>query len=265
MNRFAMFIDAGYFFAQGSVSLTGKVRSRHELELKEDLAIQTLKDIAHAHLPNQELLRIYWYDGARGSTIKSDQSAIASLNDVKLRLGMINQFGKQKGVDSLIVADLIELARLRSITDAFLLSGDEDVRVGVQLAQNHGVRVHLLGIESDEGTSQGRQLLQEADTVLPALLKNKIGDFLHFEEKAIELTDEQTITKAVHGFINNLSTEQKNETQKYWNAGNRGVPQLLDGKLLSYCGRHLGRYLETDEIKYMRARFQEILTGAAKI
>ena len=54
MNRFAMFIDAGYFFAQGSASLTGEVRSRRELDLKEGLAVQTLKDIAYAHLPNQE-------------------------------------------------------------------------------------------------------------------------------------------------------------------------------------------------------------------
>lgn len=260
MDRFAMFIDAGYLFAQGSKSLTGEAKNRHDLDLKEDLTAQTLKDIARAHLPNQELLRIYWYDGARGSIMKGDQSAIASLNDVKLRLGMLSQSGKQKGVDSLIVADLIELARLNSISDAFLLSGDEDVRIGVQIAQNHGVRVHLLGIESDEGTSQSRQLLQESDTVLPALSKSQVNSFLHFRSGEIELTDEQAIAKAVNRFINNLPAEQKTKTHEYWNRGNRGVPQLLDRKLLSYCRKCLGRYLETDEIKYMRACFQETLT-----
>lgn len=149
MNRFAVFVDAGYLFAEGSRSLTGQKERRIDLRLEEAKAIQTLKDIAYKHLPNQELLRIYWYDGARGDNMSSDQSTIASLDDVKLRLGAVNQFGKQKGVDSLIVTDLIELARLNSISDAFLLSGDEDVRVGVQIAQNYGVRLHLLRIESN--------------------------------------------------------------------------------------------------------------------
>ena len=44
-----------------------------------------------------------------------------------------------------------------------LLSGDEDLRVGVQQAQEFGVRVHLLGIRPSRG-SQSLFLLQEADS-----------------------------------------------------------------------------------------------------
>ena len=44
-----------------------------------------------------------------------------------------------------------------------LLSGDEDIRVGVQQAQEYGVRVHLLGIAPSRG-NQSTFLLQEADT-----------------------------------------------------------------------------------------------------
>jgi len=68
-----------------------------------------------------------------------------------------------QGVDSLIVTNLIELARQKAIYDAVLLSGDEDVRVGVQIAQNYGVKVHLIGIAPARG-SQSHQLMQEADT-----------------------------------------------------------------------------------------------------
>ena len=58
--------------------------------------------------------------------LTADQALLASLDDVKIRLGFINSVGEQKGVDSLIVTDLIELARQKAVCDAILLSGDED-------------------------------------------------------------------------------------------------------------------------------------------
>jgi hypothetical protein len=63
----------------------------------------------------------------------------------------------------LIVTDMIALARNRAMSDAVLLSGDEDLRVGVQQAQEFGVRVHLLGVRPSRG-SQSLFLMQEADT-----------------------------------------------------------------------------------------------------
>jgi NYN domain-containing protein len=108
------------------------------------------------------LLRIYWYDGtSTGPT--AQHLTLAHLSDIKLRLGFVNSVGEQKGVDSLIVTDMIALARNRAISDAVLVSGDEDLRVGVQQAQEFGVRVHLIGIKPSRG-SQSLFLLQEADT-----------------------------------------------------------------------------------------------------
>jgi hypothetical protein len=109
-----------------------------------------------------ELLRIYWYDGTSAGPSPQHLS-LAHLNDVKVRLGFVNTIGQQKGVDSLIVTDMIELARNRAVSDLVLLSGDEDIRVGVQQAQQWGVRVHLVGIKPSRG-SQSLTLLQEADT-----------------------------------------------------------------------------------------------------
>ena len=74
-----------------------------------------------------------------------EQLDLAHSDDVKLRLGFINEYGQQKGVDSLIVTDLVELARNHAISDAVILSGDEDIRIGVQIAQSFGVRAHLTG------------------------------------------------------------------------------------------------------------------------
>ena len=58
---------------------------------------------------------------------------------------------------------LIDLARNNAISDALLMSGDEDVRIGVEISQGLGVRVHLLGIVPSRG-SQSKQLLLAADT-----------------------------------------------------------------------------------------------------
>ena len=102
MNNFrnAVFVDAGYVFGQGGVSLTGAKVPQSQLQLNEAEIIKQLKFIAIAG--GMPLLRIYWYDGAKnGMTL--EQSALADMADVKVRLGSINSAGHQKGVDSLIV------------------------------------------------------------------------------------------------------------------------------------------------------------------
>lgn len=80
-----------------------------------------------------------------------------------MRLGFINSLRQQKGVDSLIVTDMVTLAQNKAIVWCVLLAGDEDPRVGVQLTQEQGVRVHLLGIRPAK-ESQSNLLRQEADT-----------------------------------------------------------------------------------------------------
>ena len=161
MDRVAVFVDAGYLFAQGSIELSGEKQGRGAIELEYDKVASTLRRFAEraSDLP---LLRIYWYDGSnQGPT--TAQIAIARLDDVKVRLGFVNSSGKQKGVDSLIVTDMIALARNGAMAECVLLSGDEDLRVGVQQAQELGVRVHLLGVKPVDG-SQSMFLFQEADT-----------------------------------------------------------------------------------------------------
>ena len=257
MNRFAVFVDAGYFFVEGSKSLTGQRSHRRDLRLEEKKAVQTLKDIAQKQLPNQELLRVYWYDGALGYHLSKEQSAIASLDDVKLRLGIVNKFNQQKGVDSLIVTDLVELARLNSISDAFLLSGDEDVRIGVQIAQSYGVRVHLLGIKP-EAQSRSEQLMREADTVSLFLTKNQIQKFLHHTHS------EKFIIPAVQNFVAGLESQEKEKIHKHWKASHNGIPGFLDRKLLLHCRNSLGRKLEWEERKLMRSCLGTILAKNVK-
>lgn len=160
MDRVAVFVDAGYLFAQGSAELCGAKLTRGQVTLDPGAVAAALTAFAE-DVTKLSLLRIYWYDGtSHGPT--PQHIAMAEQADVKVRLGFVNLRGQQKGVDSLIVTDMITLARNRAMAACVLLSGDEDLRVGVQQAQEYGIRVHLLGIKPARG-SQSVFLLQEAD------------------------------------------------------------------------------------------------------
>ena len=164
MAQVAVFVDAGYLYAQGSVLINGKRLGRDSIRLSVKEVLDDLAETASTVAPDCRLLRIYWYDGVpRSNRPNIEQDLIGRSENTKLRLGLVNSQGQQKGVDSLIVTDLIELARNRAITDALILSGDEDIKIGVLVAQTFGVRIHLLGIKPAKG-SQSDNLMMEADT-----------------------------------------------------------------------------------------------------
>ena len=162
MSRTAVFVDAGYLYAAGAIILTGSSQNRNASTLDHHSALERLRATCDQLTGGAPILRFYWYDGLLRGRPSPEQEAVANTDNVKLRLGSVVG-GQQKGVDSLIIMDLIELARNHAISEAVLLSGDEDLRVGVQLAQSFGVRVHLLGVEPTRG-NQSYLLLQEADT-----------------------------------------------------------------------------------------------------
>ncbi len=105
-----------------------------------------LVDKAKSELQNQSLLRVYWYDGVKNG-LSVDHKALVAVNDVQLRAGTVNGKGQQKGVDSKIVIDLIELATNHAISDAMIVTGDGDLAIGIELSQRRGIRVAVLGVE----------------------------------------------------------------------------------------------------------------------
>jgi hypothetical protein len=166
VDRYAIFVDAGYFFAAGAQAAFKQHVSRRQVSLKSSPAamIADLCSQARRVVDNLPLLRTYWYDATPGPRLSMEQSALAMLPGIKLRIGVLNSVGRQKGVDSLIVTDMIDLARNRAIADAVLMTGDEDLRVAVQVAQSFGVRVHLLGA-GDISRNVSDFLQMEADSV----------------------------------------------------------------------------------------------------
>lgn len=275
----AVFIDAGYLFAQGAAALFGAKRSRSLLSLNETAVLAELTSLAQTKSGGQ-LLRVYWYDGALGAKgLTADHALLAYTDHVKLRLGFMNARGQQKGVDSLIVTDLIELARNRAIDDALLMSGDEDVRIGVQIAQSFGVRVHLLGIIPSRG-SQSNQLLQEADTTSEWDAQT-VSKFLSAKPsfqvtgtpvsptlaaittvttvRPVNHDDMAKLEKHVQDIVAALGFSDVTECYNFWNSAQKGIPYGLDGRLLVGCRTEIGRDLAPDEKRFVRKKFEEVV------
>ncbi|WP_265461203.1 NYN domain-containing protein [Aeromonas salmonicida] len=148
MDRLVVLVDAGYLLSQAvKVLSNNQSRSRAELQLNNASGLVTmLVDKAKSELQNQSLLRVYWYDGVKNG-LSVDHKALVAVNDVQLRAGTVNGKGQQKGVDSKIVIDLIELATNHAISDAMIVTGDGDLAIGIELSQRRGIRVAVLGVE----------------------------------------------------------------------------------------------------------------------
>lgn len=99
MSRVAVFVDAGYLYAEGAKSVTGNDHAdRHGVTLNISLVVPYLIEQAE-NITKQKLLRVYWYDAARSGNLTTEHQILASTDNVKLRLGVMNNYGKQKEVD----------------------------------------------------------------------------------------------------------------------------------------------------------------------
>lgn len=264
MQRVAIFVDAGYLYAAGSVALYGRNMHRLRVALSRDEAIAKLQATSKDKTSGASLLRIYWYDGAPPHGPSIEQRRLSGMDNVKLRLGVVTR-GQQKGVDSLIVTDLVELARNRAISDAVLLSGDEDVRIGVQIAQSFGVRVHLIGIEPSRG-NQSRALMQEADTTTEwnkAHIENLLtlhpdfGAATETEARTRSDSDfqiEETMNEVVAELIGSLDPDEIRSIANL--APNEMIPWQYDRWLMVRASNLTGSSLNQNEKHYIRSRFK---------
>lgn len=182
MNRFVVLVDAGYLLSQSVQALSDmKSKARKDVAIKDPSGlVSMIVSKAATTLGNQDLLRVYWYDGVFGR-MSSEQEALALLPDVQLRQGTVNRSGVQKGIDSKIMADLIELSTNQAISDAALVTGDGDLVIAIEWAQRRGVRVALMGLEVAGGVphNQSFEAVCNADRVV-RLNKSDIESFLTY-------------------------------------------------------------------------------------
>jgi hypothetical protein len=167
VDRCALFVDAGYVLADGAMAVHG---TRHRESVSWDYAglLQFFGSIARDRtgLP---LLRCYWYEATVEGRRSAEHDALADLPGLKLRLGRMRP-GRREGVESEIHRDLATLARNGAVSDALMISAEEDLAQVVADVQDLGVRVTIVHITVDGNWTISRTLRQECDDII------EIGD-----------------------------------------------------------------------------------------
>jgi hypothetical protein len=163
VDRCALFVDAGYVLSDGAMAVHG---TRHRDSVSWDYA-GLLKLLAGLSRDRTGLpvLRCYWYEATVDSRRTSEHEALAELPGLKLRLGKMRP-GRREGVETDIHRDLMTLARNRAVSDAVIISAEEDLAQVVAEAQDLGVRVVIVHITVDGTWTISRTLRQESDDIV---------------------------------------------------------------------------------------------------
>ena len=163
MDRCALFVDAGYVLADGAMAVHG-TRRRESVSWDYAGLLQLLASQARERsgLP---LLRCYWYEATVEGRRNADHDTLADLAGVKLRVAKMRP-GRREGVESEIHRDLTTLARNKAVSDAMVVSAEEDLAQVVADVQDLGLRVTLLHIAVDGNWTISRTLRQECDDIV---------------------------------------------------------------------------------------------------
>ena len=163
MDRCALFVDASYMLADGAMAVHG-TRRRDSVSWDYAGLLKLLSGLC-SDSTGLPLLRCYWYEATVEGRRTSEHDALADLAHLKLRLGRLRP-GRREGVESEMHRDLIALAKNGAITEAVVVSGDEDLTEVISEVQELGVRVLIGCITVDGSWTISRPLRQECDEVL---------------------------------------------------------------------------------------------------
>jgi NYN domain len=163
VDRCALFVDAGYVLADGAMAVHGTRRGESVSWDYEGL-LQLMYSLARDRtgLP---LLRCYWYEATVDGRRTAEQDALADVPGIKLRVAKIRP-GRREGVETEIHRDLTTLARNNAISDALVVSAEEDLAQVIADVQDLGLRVTLVHIAVDGNWTISRALRQESDDII---------------------------------------------------------------------------------------------------
>lgn len=292
-TQVAVFVDAGYLFALGSIAVAGQTSKRERIGIKSDVFLTEIKNLARQLTGSKPLLRVYWYETSTSNRVLgSEHVHIGQTNEIKLRIVPLHQHNFRTAVTSAIARDLAELGRNGAISDALLLARNDSLRTGVEFSQSYGVRVHMLEIFAEQD-SEFSALCSEADTntawnrsdVEKFLIEQDLATIADYDttlrsqvksppierafspepsfeplQLAREIPEEtrDAIHSVVIEYIEQLYDEELEACMGYWRNG-RGVPNSYDKSLLFECRNALERSLTEDERVVMRSSFREFV------
>jgi hypothetical protein len=162
VERCALFVDAGYVLADGALAVHG---TRQRASVSWDYAglVKLLTGLSRDRtgLP---VLRCYWYETVEGRR-NAEHETLANLPGLKLRLGRIRP-GRREGVETEMHRDLATLARNRAISDAVIVSAEEDLAETITEVQDLGIRVAIVHISVDGNWTISGPLREECDDIV---------------------------------------------------------------------------------------------------
>jgi hypothetical protein len=163
VDRCALFVDAGYMLADGAMAVHG-TRRRESVSWDYEGLLQLLGNLARERtgLP---LLRCYWYEATVEGRRTAEHDALADMPGIKLRLAKLRP-GRREGVETEIHRDLTVLARNRAVSDAVVVSAEEDLAQVVSDVQDLGMRVTIVHVTVDGNWTISRSLRQESDDIM---------------------------------------------------------------------------------------------------
>jgi uncharacterized LabA/DUF88 family protein len=260
MDRYAVLVDAGYLLSgMGFVTTGSSDRATFDIEIDEMLDLLHTRAKAHCGL---DLLRLYWYDAATERRLTPMHKSLAEHDNVKVRLGRLGMSG-QKGVDALLLRDFLTLAQNKAVDTIYLVSGDEDLVEGVVAAQEHGVLVHLITVQSDEHRNFSAALQREVDgwlqlspEELTPLVKSTTSTAA---AGAPNLMSDAFGKELGRQFGSELAAEVDKEELRELALGYPELPREIDRRLLRYASRMLGGELEQQTKRSLRAGFWEMV------
>lgn len=263
MDRYVIMVDAGYLLRQAVDILSdGAGSDRRDVDISDYPGLVAMLDASCREAfgftnGSRELLRIYWYDGVPHGRPTQQQNELMKLPGVQFRAGTVNFEGRQKGVDSMLVLDLIELAANSAICDAAIVSGDGDLTVGIERAQKNGVRVALIGIE--EGSishKQSFEVLSIADRV-HRIGAEKLRDVMRYcpPQAGTDASEEERIRELVVSFLSNAAS---NLDDPFEDASHQIIRQSVYRELMAHVGAGLGQWLSKEEKNAARICFRTL-------
>ena len=143
------------------------------------------------------------------------------------------------------------LAREHAIVTGYLFSGDEDLREGVIVAQEMGVRIILLGVPSRRRSNQSDFLIQEADEHI--IVKKEILETCFSESNAEPRTDtNEEINRAREvgqEFANRQYADASTEQISQLRSQHPRIPSEVDAELLAKAEQTFGPLQDREILK----------------
>lgn len=213
------------------------------------MVFQIMRQRLDPLFPGRRLLRIYFYDG-KLQGVTSVQRQAMDEPGVRMIYGHTTYGAegvRQKGVDGLIILDMVKLSEY--VSDIVLVSGDADFVPAVEYVQNKGVRVH--GVSFD-----GAQ--ENVSRFLHAVLDGMDVWTAREVEKCIQNYPPGDHTASFQELHQSLMTSFSGNAQFFVENRLVNIPPEIDRQLISYAIKTSNcEELPNEERISWRERFKE--------